>query len=103
MRITKKMIAEGWKQDKTSGEWIAPDKTGVRCATYDANGKKRVELNEAKVNLGGHHDEDSGYTPPPKREVEDAQLLAYQRVGLSRAEAIRAVDLGNGKARFNKG
>src|SRR5580658_9688021 len=105
MKVTKKMIAEGWKQDTTTGEWIAPDKTGVRSTHYDANGKReRVLLVETHQEVGSDdrrgEDSPSGST---RKEVENAQLHAYQRVGLSRAEALRAVELGNGKARFNKG
>jgi hypothetical protein len=103
MKITPQMIQEGWTKND-DGVWVAPSeatKKALRERVFLVEAER--VLREAKVNLGGHHDEDRGYTPPSKKEIENSLVHGYQRIGLSRPEAIRAVELGNGKARFNKG
>jgi hypothetical protein len=99
MKITPKMIEEGWKKNEF-GEWIAP---GVRTATYTDGKNERVLLVETRQDVDSDNGSDGEFVPPTKKEIEKSQLHAYQRCGLSRAEAIRAVELGNGKVRFNQG
>lgn len=103
IRSEKHMIESGWTKD-THGTWIAPHENGIQVARYDASGKReRVNLVETRQEVGGDdrraNDSPTGAT---KKDIENSQLHAFQRIGLSRAEAIRAVELGNGKARFNK-
>jgi hypothetical protein len=103
IRSEKHMKESGWVKDE-HGTWIAPGRTGIRVARYDTNGKKeRVLLTETRQEVGSDDRTEDRTSHPTRKEIENAQLHAYQRVGLSRAEAIRAVELGNGKARFNKG
>ncbi len=98
MRISPQMIQEGWTNNE-DGVWVAPSKATKKAL---AARRERVNLVEARQEVGSDNRRDDSPTGSTKKEVENAQLHAYQRVGLSRAEAIRAVELGNGKARFNK-
>jgi hypothetical protein len=109
MQVNEAMKKAGWKL--VNGEWVSPHchapyrKERVAVAHYDESGKKLTDLVEAglrqEVGSDGHtEDSPTGAT---KKQVEDAALHAYQRLGLSREEAKQAVALGNGRARFNRG
>jgi hypothetical protein len=104
IRSEKAMQEAGWVKDE-HGTWVAPHEKGIQVARYDANGKKeRVLLVEARQEVGSDDRRtDDSPTGSTRKEVENSQLHAYQRLGMDRATAIRAVELGNGKARYNKG
>lgn len=99
MKITRKQINEGWKL--VDGEWVAPDAKGVQVARYDPNGKKErvllVETRKDLTELEGRRDD-----AKKPADQKDAQVHAYQRAGLSHAEAVRAAELASGR-HFNRG
>jgi len=95
MQLTEAMKKSGQWQ-LVNGEWVLAE------SAQPSQKKERVNLVEARQEVGSDNrtEERTGST---KKEIENSLVHGYQRIGLSRAEAIRAVELGNGKARFNKG
>lgn len=93
MKLTEAMKRSGkWKQ-AANGEWVV-------CA---AAIKERVNLTEAgRKDLAEPHDNEHEYRPAKESEIKDSQLHAYQRIGLSREAAKRAVELASGRG-FNRG
>ena len=106
IRSEKHMKESGWVKD-ANGTWVAPHEKGLQVARYDANGKKLVSLDEegcgrvtgSCVNLVegdrtelGSHAEHSNRTLPTEKEIIDQQVHAYQKAGLSHAEAMLAAN-----------
>lgn len=84
MKLTEAMKTT-WKF--INGEWQSP-------------AAERVNLVEAgRKDLAEPHNE---YQPGTEAEIKDAQLHAYQRIGLSREAAKRAVELASGRC-HNRG
>lgn len=76
MKITKEMIAKGWKKD-ASGTWRAP------VLVTQESKRERIAIEESKVG--------PGWVRAPIVQPEQAtQVAAWTRFGLSHAEALIA-------------
>ena len=87
MKITQKMIQEGWKKDPLSGDWVAPHESGIQVARYDTNGRKeRINIVETTTSAVKERVDivEAARTEPADKA---GQVSAFQRLGLSRAAA----------------
>jgi hypothetical protein len=107
IRSEKHLRESGWVKDE-HGTWIGPGQAGIRVARYDANGKKRVNIDEEgcgrvdnrvnleeaqRTELGGHTEElPSGWVKVPRLPDTGEQVSAFIRAGLSTKEAELAAN-----------
>jgi hypothetical protein len=109
MRVNEAMKKAGWKL--VEGVWKSPHghtplrAERVAVIRFDEYGKKLTDLVEAglRQEVGSDDRTETSPTGATKHQIEDEQLLAFQRMGMDRQCAQRAVALGNGTARFNRG